>query len=215
MVFTVLARVLLGVILLCFIQNVINEEVDIETLSRLKQYFHMYVYDKGQYAVAINVPKEQCQSGFEPSKDNFLTKENWDDVTIQRNSKKVYEGTELIAAGVHKEAHSEYLLMNPENNSPLTRLLNNKNRCVVFYTLNSPCVGKCLYNKVVLAGLKELQKYQGMKAFVYTNIYTEDQTDPELRAELKTIADLVPLYRCKGNSCISCGQDVIDACLNS
>ncbi len=112
--------------------------------------------------------------------------------------------------------------MNPPNNSPLTELMNRRNDgCVVFYTLNSPCINRCLnnnnHNKNIIPGLDRLSAYQGIKAFVYTYIYRHDQNKPNLRQKLQMIANRVPLYRCNQQGCILCGGPggrVIDQCLN-
>lgn len=215
MVFAVLSRVLLGVVLLSDIQSVSNEEVDINTLARIRRYFHLNYALSMQYA--INVPKEQCRRGFIPSSFNFMTNDMSRDVRpyLQHDSKEVYQGTELTAAVARRDALYEHLLMNPPNKSPLTHLLNKRNDgCVVFYTsLLSPCVDKCLNSSVILAGLQELQNYQGMKAFVYSRIHKVDQNYQNLRNELKKIADRVPLYNCLGHGCIFCGSNVRSRCL--
>ncbi len=188
-------------------------------------FFFSISYENGQYAVAINVPKEQCQSGFYPSNNNFLKNDTSDKVKpkIQPGSKVVYEGTELIAAGRHTDAHSEHLLMNPPKKSPLTSLMNKKkDGCVVFYTLISPCIDRCLNNNEkdnIIPGLDELQAYQGIKAFAYTHIYINDKNKTNLNEKLQIIADRVPLYRCNPQGCILCGEPgsneiVIDQCLN-
>ncbi|KAK9961824.1 hypothetical protein ABG768_007224 [Culter alburnus] len=225
MVFTVPLRVLLlGIVLLSCIQSVVNEDVDMNTLTRIQKFFHDNYYNGGQYAVATNVPQQQCRSGFYPTRRNFLTLDPSATVKplIQRDSMYVYRGTELIAAGVHRDAHSEHLLMNPPNTSPLTNLMNtNRDGCVVFYTLNSPCISRCLNNNYInniIQGLNKLNAYQGIKAFVFSNIFTNDQNSQNLRTELQKIADRVPLYRCNYGSCILCGQPgsnipVIDQCL--
>ncbi|XP_056330035.1 uncharacterized protein LOC130242041 [Danio aesculapii] len=217
-VFAVLSRVLLGIVLLSDIHSVANEEVDINTLARIQRFFYqkyVFIYENGQFAVAINVPKEQCRRGFIPSQKTFLTNDMLKNVKLYLQKKPVYRGTELIAAG-HKKAHSEHLLMNPPNNSPLKHLLNKPNGgCVVFYTVLSPCVEKCLQSEVILAGLEELKKYQGMKAFVYTHIYNKDKDKRNLRDELKKIADRVPLYNCNLQCCVFCEDDVIDECLHN
>ncbi|ROL43553.1 hypothetical protein DPX16_13484 [Anabarilius grahami] len=180
-------------------------------------------YNNGQYAVAINVPQWQCQSGFTPKTSNFLTHDPPATVRLNTrpNSMNVYRGTEVIAAGFHINAHSEHLLMHPTNNSPLTHLMNGMNRCVVFYTLNSPCLNRCLNNNNlnnILQSLVELNAYQGIKAFVYTSIYTYDQNSPGLRNGLQQIANRVPLYRCDRDNCILCGRPgsnipVLEQCL--
>ncbi|XP_016364501.1 uncharacterized protein LOC107705624 [Sinocyclocheilus rhinocerous] len=217
-VFTAHLRFLLGIILLSCIQSVVNENVDINTLARIVKFFRKRYVFVGQYAVAINVPKEQCQSGFNPSESTFLKNDKSEKVKpyIKPDSKVVYKGTELIAAGRHKDAHSEYLLMNPPNKSPLTHLMNKKkDGCVIFYTLNSPCIDKCLNSDIIIKGLNELKAYQGIKAFVYTYIFKNDQNHKNLQKELKKIAQRVPLYRCNKEGCNSCGETVIDECIKA
>ncbi len=142
---------------------------------------------------------------------------------VKPNGTKVYRGHELITAGHSNAKHSEDLLMNPPNNSPLTELMNKrKDGCVVFYTLNTPCINRCLnnnnHNKNIIPGLDRLSAYQGIKAFVYTYIYRHDQNKTNLHEKLQMIADRVPLYRCNQQGCILCGEPgpntrVIDQCL--
>lgn len=121
----------------------------------------------------------------------------------------IYEGTELIVATFSKDRHSEDLLMNPAKKSPLTNLLTKKglDGCVVFYTLLSPCIDKCLSNNNnnILPGLDELKVHTGIKAFAFTHIYSPDQDKNDLRAELGKVAERVPLYRCF-YKCILCGK---------
>jgi len=184
-------------------------------------------FNGDQYAVAINVPKQQCQSEFYPNTRNFLIDDRSEEVKPHTGKNmSVYTGKQLIAAGVDKidDKHSEYLLMYPLNNSHLTNLLNTKkDGCVVLYTFLSPCIARCLNNNIsprrdIIRGLDQLGAYQGIKAFVFTHIYYADKTNPNLRHELKKIADRVPLYYCNENGCILCGQPgsnvpVIDECL--
>ncbi|KAA0701736.1 hypothetical protein E1301_Tti021203 [Triplophysa tibetana] len=175
------------------------------------------LYQVGQYAAAINVPAGQCDHNFQLSATNFLRSDPSENVrnVIMRDKDPVYRGTELIAAGVQQQphsAHSEYLLLNPVDNSPLTYLLNKKkNACVVFYTLNSPCMNSCLNGRRnnIIRGIDQLKNYQGIKAFVFKNIWTHEQGEArreQLRINLKKIADRVPLYRCRNNACTLCGQ---------
>uniref|UniRef100_A0A8C2ATI7 Uncharacterized protein n=1 Tax=Cyprinus carpio TaxID=7962 RepID=A0A8C2ATI7_CYPCA len=231
MVCIVLSRALLVVSLLhLYSQSVECESVDIKTLARITRFFHQN-YEIGQYAVAINVPKNQCKKNFNPSTSrDFLNEDNNIDVRniISAGEKPVYEGKELIAAGVQRTpntAHSEFLLMNPPDNSPLTRLLNKrKNGCVVFYTLNSPCMNTCLrdhgrYN--IKGGLNKLKAYKGIKAFAFKNIWNQDRNSTDgLRRKLKEIASRIPLYRCKFNKCTLCGKpgsntQIKSACLTN
>ncbi|XP_016091766.1 uncharacterized protein [Sinocyclocheilus grahami] len=227
MVFIVLSRAFLLVSLLpLYSQSVEGEPVDIETLDKITKFFHQN-YEIGQYAVAINVPKTQCENGFIPSTfPDFLKEDKNVNVKniIRADEGPVYEGKELIAAGVQKTpntAHSEFLLMNPPDNSPLTNLLNKrKDGCVVFYTLNSPCINTCLSgNYKITGGLDKLKAYKGIKAFAFKNIWTQDQNrQDELREKLKVIASRIPLYRCKSKKCTLCGEpgsntEINTACL--
>ncbi|NP_001373168.1 uncharacterized protein LOC795173 precursor [Danio rerio] len=217
MVFAVLSRLLLGIVLLSDIQSVSNEEVDISTLARIRVHLNLKYTYGGAVQYAINVPKEQCRRGFIPSSFNFLTKDMSSDVRpyFQHDNKEVYQGTELTATVVHRDAPYEHLLMNPPNKSPLTHLLNKRSDgCVIFYTYRfSPCVDGCLNSSVMLAGLQELENYQGMKAFVYTHTHKEDQNYHNLHNKLKKIAEHVPLYQCRGRSCTPCGNHVRSRCL--
>nr|XP_055053376.1 uncharacterized protein LOC129438604 [Misgurnus anguillicaudatus] len=202
-----------------------TEAQDFNNLASITKFLDLN-YDIGQYSAAINVPQEQCHD-FKPSTVNFLKNDKGNNVKniIKDETNPVYKGEELIAAGVQKPphtAHSEFLLLNPANKSPLTYLLNKRNDgCVVFYTLNSPCMNTCLTGKYnIIPGVDELKNYQGIKAFAFKNIWTHDQGEPELKEKLKTIADRVPLYRCQNNKqCILCGEpnsnaEIPDACLS-
>ncbi|XP_016419901.1 uncharacterized protein LOC107749302 [Sinocyclocheilus rhinocerous] len=174
------------------------------SLGKITEFFRKN-YETGQYAVAINVPKEQCITFDELT---FLKGENDVRQSLQE-SLHIYVGTELIAAGVLGNKHSEDLLMNPPNGSYLTQLLKKKglDGCVVFYTLNSPCIDNCLSNNEdsILPGLAELKAHTGIKAFAFKHIYQWDQNKNNLPAELGKVAERVPLYRCF-YECILCGK---------
>ena len=111
--------------------------------------------DKGvhlQYAVAINVPADQCRSGF--TQDNFLSKDSAKTVKEDLEHKHLYMGSQLVAAtpkepGQTNAVHSERALLMCEYSNdgvtPMQYLQNeNKDGCVVFYTYNSPCLKLCL-----------------------------------------------------------------------
>lgn len=96
---------------------------------------------------------------------------------IGKNDDSIYNGEELIAAGVTKDKHSEILLMARNGGeSALTSLLKKRqNGCVIFYTLLSPCIDGCLQNEEVLLGLMNLKQHAGIKAFVFTHIFDKDK----------------------------------------
>ncbi|KAK2880713.1 hypothetical protein Q8A67_017981 [Cirrhinus molitorella] len=208
--------------------------VDINTLARIINFFEQN-YKKinadgtpGQYAIAINVPKNQCQQNFYPNQSNFLTQENAVNVrnAITNITSRLYQGAELIAAGIRKMRryikHSESLLLHPTDNSPMTNLLNKrKDGCTVFYTFNSPCVDSCLNatnNRSIINALQKWKRHSGIKAFVFKNIWEKD-IGKDLQTKFKQIAARIPLYRCVNETeCYACngeGNSTIDAnCLH-
>jgi len=118
--------------------------------------------------------------------------------------------------------HSESLLLNPVDNSPMSKLLNKrKDGCSVFYTFESPCVQTCLdaegpHN--IINALEKWKKHDGIKAFVFKNFWkfdTKKKDTKDLQTEFKQIAAHVPLFRCVSeNECYACngeGNTPIDA----
>ncbi|XP_048015715.1 uncharacterized protein LOC125248129 [Megalobrama amblycephala] len=152
------------------------------------------------------------------TQENAVTVRN----AINDDSNALYQGSELIAAGTRKvvykqkqyNRHSEYLLLNPANNSPMTRLLNRRNHgCSVFYTFNLDATGR----HSIIQALKNWKRHGGIKAFVFKQFwkYDETNTEKDLQAEFKQIVAHVPLFRCVSeNQCYACkgeGNTPIDA----
>uniref|UniRef100_A0A9J8CRJ7 Uncharacterized protein n=1 Tax=Cyprinus carpio carpio TaxID=630221 RepID=A0A9J8CRJ7_CYPCA len=209
-----------------------GDTVDINTLARIIDFVEQNYkrVDKDghprQYAVAINVPKDQCQQNFNPAQNNFLriSQENAMNVknAITDETNALYQGTELIAAGTRKKKkynmHSESLLLNPADNSPMTKLLNRRrDGCSVFYTFESPCVNTCLDENgshSILKALENWKEHSGIKAFVFKNFWKYD-TEKDPQTEFKQIVAHVPLYRCESETqCYACkgeGNTPIDA----
>ncbi|KAI7800476.1 uncharacterized protein LOC130564859 [Triplophysa rosa] len=206
-------------------QSLENEAVDKETLAKIINFFeqnYKRVDADGQprqYATAINVPKAQCQASFNPSQKNFLTQEEAQNVknVIGDESTALYQGKQLIAAGNREKIikknkkiliHSESLLLNPPDNSPMTKLLNkNKQDCSIFYTFNSPCVDTCLKEQgpySILKALDSWSKHSGIKAFVFKEFWKFDK-EKDLKSKFKLVASRVPLYRCVSETeCHAC-----------
>ncbi|KAK9961818.1 hypothetical protein ABG768_007218 [Culter alburnus] len=235
MKFTVfLSGLLLLFLLPDWTESVEDDTVDINTLGRIINFFeqnYKRVDDKveRQYAAAINVPKHQCQQNFFPAQNNFLTQENAVNVknAITDETNALYQGSELIAAGTRKvviskkkqyNMHSESLLLNPADNSPMTRLLNKrKDSCSVFYTFDSPCVDTCLSatgSHSIIDALKNWKDHDGIKAFVFKDFWKFDK-EKDLQTKFKQIVAHVPLFRCVSeNQCYACkgeGNTAIDA----
>uniref|UniRef100_A0A8C2D6N1 Uncharacterized protein n=1 Tax=Cyprinus carpio TaxID=7962 RepID=A0A8C2D6N1_CYPCA len=215
-------------------EGIAGDTVDINTLARIinfveKNYKRVDNKDghPRQYAVAINVPKDQCQQNFNPAPDNFLriSQENAMDVqkAFADETNALYQGAELIAAGTRKKKkynmHSESLLLNPADNSPMTNLLNRRrDGCSVFYTFESPCVNTCLDENgkhSILKALENWKEHSGIKAFVFKNFWKFDPKKEDLQTKFKQIVAHVPLYRCVSETqCYACkgeGNTAIDA----
>ncbi|XP_016098021.1 uncharacterized protein [Sinocyclocheilus grahami] len=230
-----LSGLLLLFLLLGWTESVEGDNVDINTLASIINFFEEnYKRVDGdkyprQYATAINVQKHQCQQNFNPSQNNFLTQEEAVNVknAITDDTKALYQGAELIAAGTKKvviskkkqyNMHSESLLLNPADNSPMTKLLNKrKDGCSVFYTFESPCLDTCLDatgSHSILKALENWKEHDGIKAFVFKNFWKFD-TKKDLQTKFKQIVAHVPLYRCVSeNQCYACkgeGNTRIDA----
>ncbi|KAK9961825.1 hypothetical protein ABG768_007225 [Culter alburnus] len=236
MKFTVfLSGLLLLFLLPDWTESVEDDTVDINTLARIINFFEQNFkrVDKDghprQYAAAINVPKHQCQQNFFPAQNNFLTHDNALNVknAITDETNALYQsseqGSELIAAGTRDQKkykiHSESLLLNPADNSPMTNLLNKRKNdgCSIFYTFDSPCVDTCLNptNKAnILDGLKNWKKHNSIKAFVFKDFWKFDK-EKDLQTKFKQIVAHVPLFRCVSeNQCYACkgeGNTPIDA----
>ncbi|CAM4550288.1 unnamed protein product [Leuciscus chuanchicus] len=210
------------------------EKADSQSISGLEDLKQQTCYKRvdtdghpRQYATAISVPKDQCQQNF--NLNTFLTQENAVNVknAITDETNALYQGSELIAAGTRKvvidkkkqyNIHSESLLLNPADNSPMSKLLNKrKDGCSVFYTFESPCVNTCLDatgSHSIIDALKNWKEHDGIKAFVFKNFWKFD-TDKDLETKFKQIVAHVPLFRCVSeNQCYACkgeGNTPIDA----
>ncbi len=146
----------------------------------------------GQYAVAFRVERNNCQ---DPNYggQGLITQQVKN--TLQNN--EVYVSNNLIAAKANKniQDHSEYRLKNY-----LKNVLNGTNQCVVYFTVNSPCLDKCLKpgEFSIRSNLKELEKYEGIKAFAFKKMWLNDTREDVIR-RLKGIASALPYYQCERN----------------
>ncbi|XP_041920167.1 uncharacterized protein LOC121684244 [Alosa sapidissima] len=151
--------VLIGLVLLSLLSSGQSAEVDLKTLAEITRVFQTKYQPSGQtnsgvgvqYAVAINVPANQCGATFS---QNFLSQEDERTVKRELTAKKLYQGPQMVAATPKGKSHSSKihseraLLMCTDLDqavTPVQNLLNkDKDGCVVFYTYNSPCLEYCL-----------------------------------------------------------------------
>lgn len=147
----------------------------------------------GQYTVAFRVEKKTCRQGSSGYPDQELL--TLVEQTLQNNA--VYVSANLIAARPGTVEHSEYRLRNDLNN-----ILNVEDKCVVYFTVNSPCLETCLSNGPhnIKANLTRLQNYVGIKALAFQNIWTHDNRQDVINT-LRNIAPTLPYYQCNNNQC--------------
>lgn len=147
----------------------------------------------GQYAVAFRVEKQKCQDSSYGGQE-LITRQVKE--KLQRN--EVYVSGDLIAARaeINDQDHSEYRLRNY-----LKNILNVKNQCVVYFTVNSPCLDKCISESgkfSIRGNLKNVEKYEGIKAFAFKIVWKRDKI-AEVTRRLKEIAAALPYYHCEAN----------------
>uniref|UniRef100_A0A671PC71 Uncharacterized protein n=1 Tax=Sinocyclocheilus anshuiensis TaxID=1608454 RepID=A0A671PC71_9TELE len=138
--------------------------------------FYSYKDTKEEsYAVAINLPRNQCQGNFDPLNENFLTQENATCVrnAIFKTKNKFYKGEDLMAAGPclcdckkseNCTSKSVSVLLKNYSFSTFKKFLQRRENdsCVVIYTVYSPC-----------QKMSDMQT-TGIKAFVFQEIWPND-----------------------------------------
>lgn len=170
-------------------------------------YLMFYSYnhnDKEEsYAVAINVPRNQCQGNFDPLNEHFLTlKMKATDVrnAIYNTKNQFYKGEDLMAAGPlrcfctqKKNCKNNSVSILLQNDSSLTfkNFLQHRENdsCVVIYTVYFPCQNmSCEYN--ITPNLENLKNHTGIKSFVYK----VDENGCRCSDLAKNFTDIVPFY---------------------
>uniref|UniRef100_A0A8C5MTL9 Uncharacterized protein n=1 Tax=Leptobrachium leishanense TaxID=445787 RepID=A0A8C5MTL9_9ANUR len=157
-----------------------------------------------------------------------LTDKEIMDIQQAIKDQKVYLGDNIAAAtytGKGKTSkHSEYHLLTPSGKnkpSPVEALLKKQKgaKCVLFYTLNSPCLGKCLNVEKSSSIVDKLNVFSKIndRALVFTDVYRNDLNMENLADAFKTVNGKISLYRCLGKGCIRCvdsGSVMNNNCLN-
>lgn len=199
--FSLICQSRLRILLLCllhFSTCAVGEEVNRAILQRIVQRFENALGNMGQYAVAFRVEKNKCLQDSDFPDQNLL---NQVSQTLQNQNNPVYQSNNLIAAKAipNLQLHSEYRLRNLLGN-----ILNVPDQCVVYFTVNSPCLTKCLsegpYN--IKASLTQLQNYVGIKALAFKKFWIVDEEGPGRQAvinRLMAIAPNLPYYQCRQN----------------
>ncbi|XP_053565444.1 uncharacterized protein LOC128655881 [Bombina bombina] len=175
-----------------------------------------------QYAYVVKFSANQCNSLTNENIAKVLNVENpnWDEIF---NNDQIYQGTNLVMAKFRKQSnnkkdveHSEYRLLYPTGSSTLSPVENMMNTgakagCVLFFTLNSPCVGRCALPNGEYSILGKLDVFSKIndRALVYNKFFNSDQKRPvkEVLKAWDAVDKKIPMYRCDNNGCSRCSEN--------
>ncbi|CAI9596657.1 unnamed protein product [Staurois parvus] len=184
-----------------------------------------YIYSKfklagaKQHAYVALFSQVECDS-LSSNNNNLQILKNEDAKQITEALKRdenIYQGSQLVLATFKRETgydiHSEYRLLDATSSngiSPIQQLVNtNQNAaCAIFYTLNSPCVGKCANPdnaRNIINKLSVFNKFN--KAFVYSKLYVKDVRDKgkdDIWDGLTQVNGKMDVYRCSNSGCLKC-----------
>ncbi|XP_050961209.1 uncharacterized protein LOC127162470 [Labeo rohita] len=152
---------------------------------------------RGQYALAFSVEMEKCLKDSKYTGQDLITEE----VKKELEKNNVYQGDHLLAAkpkkistnnGLYTE-HAEFRLQNF-----LKNILKKEDRCVIYFTVNSPCMEKCLKEdgRFNIKTSLQLLEQEKLKAFVFKKYWKDDKDPKAVIARLKEIAPNLPYYQC-------------------
>ncbi|XP_047676841.1 uncharacterized protein LOC125145937 [Tachysurus fulvidraco] len=207
----------LGFVLLFLLSTASGAEVT--NLRNIIDHLNNTYGIDGQYALGINVLDTYCTSDGKLDQ-NFLSQDGANKVQEGFNStERIYNGEELVGAlpklAKRVVMHSEYRLLRGSDLSPMQNLLNKrKNRCTVFFTLNSPCVETCSTptgRHSIIPALNMFNSHNGPKAFVFRQIWHHDVGKTEWKQNILEIEKRIPVYRCDNSGCVRCvTNDVVN-----
>ncbi|XP_043390819.1 uncharacterized protein LOC122463702 [Chelonia mydas] len=176
-----------------------------------------------QYSFAVSLSRTYCDnpSGLKQELRKNELMRLWAAINRKGGLYDPKEG-HIVAAQVNPldrgAEHSEWRLLWGQQQSPVQKLLArtyNSSSCLIFFTLNSPCVTTCLqengpYNILKMVSDTFLNISNDYKAFVFQKIYWRDWENEMPQSLLDAWHQLknVPLLRCDNNGCRDCsGND--------
>ncbi|KAM3932453.1 uncharacterized protein RB166_005527 [Leptodactylus fuscus] len=193
-----------------------------EQVGRITDYVERNIFMglPSQYAYFVKFSKEECNKGLQCQDISKAMEDDKPAVIRDKVDKKeIYQGNRTVAASFVKgkkfDIHAESRLLNPlpdSTESPISTLLKEDPPagCVVFFSLNSPCVQTCTdpegkyniidkLNKVILPESKH-------RAFAYTKVFEKDKkkTEADVWKNWEALNAKMTLLRCSGNNCIQC-----------
>ncbi|XP_065427238.1 uncharacterized protein LOC135976267 [Chrysemys picta bellii] len=208
------AGLLLLPLLLCFVPETTGN-IDEKRLRDIVDHVDRYGVAE-QYAFAVSLNRTYCQNTAGLKRELPAHK-----LQQMRNALNQMGGLydpadgHIVAATVNRlesgaGQHAEWRLLQGGQNSPVQKLLartSGQNSCLIFFSLNSPCVGTCLAENGPYSILQMVSDTfhpidDDYKAFVFRQIYWQDQNQWQAWHQLRN----VPLYRCK-NRCWNCHEE--------
>lgn len=166
---------------------------------------------------------------------NLERREDFSKMKDAMNENVIYSGNRILMAtskNVTKRKktgevityteHAEYRLLTPEGNQahfPFKDFMKKKPKAhgVIFYSLISPCVDKCINknnDRNILNSLRNNFQQLRDRAFVYRFVFTPDMVklnDKNKRQEIinawRGLDQIMPLFRCIGGTCKQCFQN--------
>ncbi|XP_044845280.1 uncharacterized protein LOC123350670 [Mauremys mutica] len=220
------AGLLLLPLLLCFGLRDCQTAINLTALRDIVDHVDKYGFTT-EYAFAVSLNKSYCQNATDIKAVLPLDELRAMQAAINEGD-RLYNPSQgnIVAAAVPNKPreHAERRLLQGDQDSPVSKLLartsreNNNNICLIFFTLNSPCVGKCLNDKTQYNILQPVSDIFGSirdnyKAFVFQKIWYERNETRESLLKAWHQMKNVPLYRCDNTGCKDCFGNNPDACM--
>ncbi|XP_077149223.1 uncharacterized protein LOC143810241 [Ranitomeya variabilis] len=193
-----------------------------EEVGRVTDYIEKNIF-KGlemQYAYFVKFADNECNKGLQTQDiDKALKVDVSAGIRGKVEKKEIYQGNQMVAASFEKnkkfDIHAESRLLNTlpgSTESPISKLLKKTPAagCVVFFSLNSPCVQTCTDPKGKYNIIDKLNKVNfpgsNSRAFAYTKVFEKDKKKPEEEVwkNWEALDAKIHLHRCSGNNCIKC-----------
>ncbi|XP_044147277.1 uncharacterized protein LOC122935579 [Bufo gargarizans] len=189
-----------------------------EQVGRITNYIEQNIFQglQDQYAYFVKFTDEECNKDLQTKDFDVILKDDKSTGIREKVvNKEIYNGIRMVAASYIKmkkyDIHSESRLLNPDPEySPISKLLEgtSANDCVVFFSLNSPCVQTCTDPKGKYNIIDKLNKHNlpTSRAFAYTKVFEKDKNKPEdeVWKNWGVLDGKMTLLRCSGNNCIKC-----------
>ncbi|XP_033025976.1 uncharacterized protein LOC117058743 [Lacerta agilis] len=208
-------------VLLC-LGNGAFASIDPNNLREIINYIRRYGLNI-HYAVAVRLEEQYCSETSQHALTIPLPTGEMEDMKKKISDKQIgiYNPEpigNIVAARPkllkHRKEHAEWRLLTGGQNSPVERILANKDRgCLIFFSKLSPCTDRCL-NKADMKNIVQMVNPlfdrfpQDFKAFVFETVYEKDAKEEEKEAVVEAWKSIrnSPLFRCYNDNrgCIKC-----------